>query len=128
MPGTSTATTSPTQPVPIPRCRRQPFATLGLGDGPTNKAVTLKVSDGQNTVTSTTTLAVNNVAPTAGATATPGTIIAPAGLSLTASDAAAADNLAGFTFQIDWGDGSPSRRSPPAAATAAAPMPAINTT
>ncbi|QOV92169.1 PKD domain-containing protein [Humisphaera borealis] len=83
------------------------LATLGLGDGPTNKAVTLKVSDGQNTVTSTTTLAVNNVAPTAGATATPGTIIAPAGLSLTASDAAAADNLAGFTFQIDWGDGSP---------------------
>lgn len=42
------------------------LATLGLGDGPTTKAVRLTVSDGENVVTSDTTITVNNVAPTAG--------------------------------------------------------------
>jgi chitinase len=95
--------------------------TWGFGDGsgavgarPTHVfadegtyTVTLTVSDGYNVATGSLTVTVMNVAPTA-------TITGPAdavpGQSRTwtfsASDPAAVDQAAPFTYQINWGDGS----------------------
>jgi hypothetical protein len=83
------------------------LAALGLGDGPATATIELQVTDGLSTDTTTTGLTITNVAPTAAVTNVPATIVegTPATLTFGATDVAAADQAAGFTFVVDWGDG-----------------------
>ncbi len=87
------------------------LATLGFGDGPAGPAdITVQVTDGLSVDTDTTTLAVVNVAPTAAVGTVP-TVVAGTAVSVpfSATDPAPADEAAGFTYTIDWGDGSPAQ-------------------
>ena len=86
------------------------LASLGLGDGPAGPViVSLRVTDDATSNVDTTTLTVFNVAPVASVTNVPSGVAAgtPAPVSFAATDASAADTAAGFTFRIDWGDGTP---------------------
>src|SRR5262245_47949308 len=86
------------------------LASLGFGDGPHGPtSVALQITDGAIVKTDTATLTITNVPPTASITSVPAAIQAgtPATLSFAATDPAAADTAAGFTYRIDWGDGTP---------------------
>jgi uncharacterized delta-60 repeat protein len=79
------------------------FSAAGL-DGPTTVAVSLRVLDPNGAVgTTTATINVLNVPPTAGVSGpsltVPGQTLT---YTLTALDPEAADQVAGFTFGIDW--------------------------
>jgi Ca2+-binding RTX toxin-like protein len=64
--------------------------------------VELSVTDGAETVTTSTTLTVENAAPVAGISGdTAGVPGQPLSFTLTATDVAA-DEAAGFTFDVDW--------------------------
>jgi ELWxxDGT repeat protein len=87
------------------------FSAAGL-DGPTAVTVALRVTDSfgaQSVATSTVT--VNNVAPTAAVSGPTDGFQGVRGqtrtFTLTATDPSAADTAAGFTFAVTWGDGSP---------------------
>ena len=86
------------------------LALLNITDGLSSYLITLQVTDtvdGTST-TAATTLTVNNAAPTAGISG-PASLArnASGNFTLTATDPAAADQSAGFTWTIDWyGDGS----------------------
>ncbi|MET8150631.1 PKD domain-containing protein [Actinoplanes sp. NPDC049668] len=82
------------------------LAALGLGDGPGTRTVGVRVSDGATVRTATSTLTVANVAPTATLTV-PGSVVAGTPVTITpaATDPSAADSTAGFTYTIDYGDG-----------------------
>jgi uncharacterized protein len=82
------------------------FSAAAL-DGPTSRQVTLRVSDGELSSTSTATVSVTNVAPTATFTASPSVFAgSPVALALTApSDPSTADTAAGFAYAFDCGDG-----------------------
>ena len=105
-----------------------PFAT-GVGpsftftpDDDGSYAVTLTATDKDGgTGTTSTTVAVTDVAPTAAVTgatgAVPGQTLT---LSLSASDPSPVDTAAGFTYRVDWGDGTPPQVVAPGAATTVA--------
>ncbi|QOV92168.1 PKD domain-containing protein [Humisphaera borealis] len=80
---------------------------LGIGDGAGTATVRLTVSDGPKSDTAQATLSITNVAPTAGVSATTGSVVVPVALNLTSNDPSDADDAAGFDFLVDWGDGSP---------------------
>ena len=85
------------------------LASLGLGDGPAGPVtVTLRVTDGAIVKTDTATLTITNTPPTASIGALPSGLVAgtPASFAFSATDPAAADTAAGFTYRITWGDGS----------------------
>ena len=83
------------------------LAALGINNGPGTYNVSLETSDGFGgvTISAPVTLSINNVPPTAGIS---GPTTALRGetttYTLTASDVAA-DMAAGFTFTLNWGDG-----------------------
>jgi subtilisin-like proprotein convertase family protein len=86
------------------------LATLGLGDGPAGPVtIGLQVRSSPTVRTATSTVTVTNVAPTASVPNVPSGLVAgtPASVTFGATDPAAADNAAGFTYRIDWGDGTP---------------------
>src|SRR5262249_41261074 len=83
--------------------------TLGITDGPARVGnARVRVSDGVTAAVTSdpTTLIVTNTAPTAGV-AGPASGVAGRSLSftLTVADPSPADQAAGFTFRVDWGDG-----------------------
>jgi uncharacterized protein len=92
------------------------FSAASL-DGPATRQVTLKVSDGELSATSTATVQVANVAPTATFTASPAVDAgSPVALALTApSDPSTADTAAGFSYAFDCGSGTFVASSGPAA-------------
>ncbi len=80
---------------------------LGIDDGPGTFAVVLTVTDAHGgSATSATTLSLTNTAPTASvngpAVGVPGQ---PLSFTLGAADPSTADQTAGFSFSINWGDG-----------------------
>ena len=83
---------------------------LGITNGPSTFNVRVQVDDGfgGTVVSAPVTLTIQNVAPTAGVA---GPAVALRGtqqtFSLSAFDASPDDQSAGFTFSINWGDGSP---------------------
>ena len=84
------------------------FSAAGL-DGPGTCTVALRVTDsGGLTSTTTATIAITNVPPTDSVSG-PSDLVRgqPRTFTLGASDPSPADQAAGFTFTIDWGDGSP---------------------
>src|SRR5262249_1704715 len=84
------------------------LATLGLDDGPAGpRTVALQVTSGADTGTDTAQVTVTNTPPSAEIVNVPSSIVAgvPATLTFGASDPSAADVAAGFTYAIDWGDG-----------------------
>lgn len=80
--------------------------SLGLGDGGFAGNIELSVSDGEKTATASAAITVSNVKPVAAINGVAGTLTGVT-LSLSATDASADDAAAGFTYLIDWGDGSP---------------------
>jgi VCBS repeat-containing protein len=90
-----------------------------IDDGPSSWDVSVEVSDGiEMVVSSTTTLTVTNANPTTGISG-PTTGVANQAISftVTTSDPSPADEAAGFTHVIDWGDGSGIQTVGPGAAT-----------
>ena len=85
------------------------LAALGLGDGPAGPTpVSLRITDGADTSVDATTLTVNNAAPVASVAGPVGAVAGlPATATFGASDPSSADAAAGFTYAIDWGDGTP---------------------
>ena len=69
--------------------------------------VSLRVSDGELTDTETVAVSVTNVAPLAGVSenAPVQPTDAARSVTLTATDAAPADQAGSFTWSVDWGDG-----------------------
>jgi len=85
------------------------LVALGINNGPGTFNVKLRVDDGDGGVTISTPVAltVQNVAPTIGIAGTSTALRGDTQLfTLTVADVAA-DQAAGFTFAINWGDGSP---------------------
>lgn len=96
--------------------------TTGSGASPTHEylesgtyTVILTVSDGTLTDSDTLLLTVRNVAPTANVSgpniAVPGQSVS---FSFSASDSSPGDTAAGFSYQINWGDGQSETVSGPA--------------
>jgi VCBS repeat-containing protein len=97
------------------------FGDGGTATGPTpthayadsgTYTVTLTVDDGHgNRNSDTAMVTVRNVAPTAAPPSGPATGVRgqPRTFTFTASDVSAVDQAAGFTYAIDWGDGSPTQ-------------------
>jgi outer membrane protein OmpA-like peptidoglycan-associated protein len=84
-----------------------PLFSAAAADGPQMVTVSLRVSDGELTDTETVAVSVTNVAPLAGVSENP-----PAqptdnvrSVTLTATDAAPADQGGSFTWSVEWGDG-----------------------
>ncbi|MFT5522499.1 MAG: autotransporter-associated beta strand protein [Pirellulaceae bacterium] len=79
-----------------------------FGDGPNTFPVALQVSDGEATVTQATTVTVNNVAPTATvAGSNSGVPNLPLDFTIAAiNEPSPSDAAAGYTYTIDWMDGS----------------------
>jgi Ca2+-binding RTX toxin-like protein len=70
--------------------------------------VTLSVTDSAGTATDTETITAFNVPPTASVTASPVSVPGlPVTFTLGATDPSPVDQAAGFTFNINWGDGTP---------------------
>jgi subtilisin-like proprotein convertase family protein len=91
---------------PTPTVTAAALAGLGLGDGPATAAVSLHVTEGPSVDTDDAALTVTNAVPTASVTAPAGVVEGtPATFTFAATDPAAADQAAGFTYVIDWGDG-----------------------
>src|SRR5206468_1662921 len=93
------------------------FGDGGTGSGPTpthtyadngKYNVTLTVNDGQgNSSSASLVVTVNNVAPTAGLSGPPtGVRGQTRTFTFTASDVSTVDQAAGFSYAINWGDGS----------------------
>jgi hypothetical protein len=83
--------------------------------GPTTVTITA-TDDGGLTATTTFSLTVDDIAPTAGVTGPSGGVRGQLRtFTFTASDPSAADQAAGFTFAINWGDGSPVQNIGPGA-------------
>lgn len=85
------------------------LVALGITDGPRANSVRVRVSDGtQSTESPATFLTVGNSPPAAGLA---GPASGPRGqvlpFVLTAADPSSTDQSAGFSFRIDWGDGTP---------------------
>ncbi|MBX9654748.1 hypothetical protein K2Y11_14120 [bacterium] len=83
----------------------QTLVSLGLGNGPVTKTVALRVENGLTAQISnaSTTLTINNVAPTAAVDGpTYLTVNSSRTFTLLASDPSNADQSANFTFSIDW--------------------------
>ncbi|MFT5523589.1 MAG: VCBS repeat-containing protein [Pirellulaceae bacterium] len=78
-----------------------------VDDGPATVNVAVEVSDAFVSVESATVvLTVNNAVPTLGVTGpTQGVPNIPTPFDLTTTDPANADEAAGFTYDINWGDG-----------------------
>jgi VCBS repeat-containing protein len=89
-----------------------------IDNGPATFDVLVQVDDGFGAVTSSVvTLTVNNTPPIATITGPNETVPnQPTPFSFTATDPAPGDDAAGFTFVIDYGDGSPVETIGPAAA------------
>jgi Ca2+-binding RTX toxin-like protein len=95
-------------------------------DGARTHSITVRVSDGPVvgpgafSSSQTITVGVNNVAPTAGVAAAP---VAVRGqhvpVTLSATDPSSDDAAAGFTYAIDFGDGTPAATFGPAAGNGA---------
>ncbi len=84
------------------------LASLGIDDGPSSWSVRVLVSDGVHdpVLSSATSLTVHNVSPTAAVSGpTDGVRGQSRSFLLQAADAAA-DAATGFTYVVDWGDGS----------------------
>src|SRR5207247_8077804 len=80
---------------------------LGVNDGPAVRTVTVEARYGSTARLDSATLTINNVAPTATiAGPSSGVRGQPRTFTLSASDLSPVDQAAGFTFTIDWGDGS----------------------
>ena len=84
-----------------------PLFSAAAVDGPQTVTVSLRVSDGELTDTETAAVSVTNVAPLAGVSEN-----APAqpsdkarSVTLTATDAAPADQRGAFRWSVQWGDG-----------------------
>ncbi len=82
----------------------------GTLDGPADHKVALRVVDSFGALTIvTTTVTLQNVAPTAAVNGdTFGVPGLPRGFNLSATDPSLADSLAGFTFNVNFGDGNSS--------------------
>lgn len=76
---------------------------LGIADGPDTFNVSLRVTDSHGTIDSTTSIVLENRSPAASLA---GAQVTHVGVSQTytfsATDPAAADQAAGFTFDVDW--------------------------
>jgi hypothetical protein len=83
--------------------------TLPAGDGPASYSATVIVTDNGSPPLSdskTFNITVNNVAPTAAVTGpTDGVPWQTLSFVLSATDPSSADQVAGFTFAVAWGDG-----------------------
>lgn len=84
-------------------------------DGPSTATVTIRVQDSGNLDASETfAIAVNNIAPIATITSpTTGVRGQPQTFTISANDPSSADQAAGFTYSIDWGDGTVQSASGP---------------
>jgi predicted extracellular nuclease len=84
-----------------------PLFSAAAADGPQTVTVSLRVSDGELTDTETLPITVTNVAPLAGVSENaPAQPTAKArSLTLTATDAAPADQGGSFVWSVEWGDG-----------------------
>ena len=92
---------------------------IDLNDGPGTFNVTVRVNDGELEVDSTTTLDITNVPPTAvidGPSATIPNYAVPFDLSAL-NEPGPQDQAAGFTYSVDWGDGTPVENIGPETAT-----------
>ena len=75
-------------------------------DSAATRTIAVRVTDSVGSSMATTTLTVNNVAPTLAASAGGvGTTLAAYALTLTPDDVSTTDEAAGFTYLVDWGDG-----------------------
>ncbi len=86
------------------------LSALGITNGPASYDVRLRVSDSHGAVTDSTVVAftVNNVNPTLNVVGPTTALRGEATTyTLAALDAAVEDQNAGFTYTIDWGDGTP---------------------
>src|SRR5262249_26535250 len=84
------------------------LVALGIDDGPAAFAVGVRVDDshGHIVTSAPTTLTVTNTPPAAGVTGpADGVRGQPRIFTLTAADPSPVDQTEGFTFGIDWGDG-----------------------
>jgi hypothetical protein len=83
----------------------QQLINLGIEDAGTYP-IALQVSDGTDLTTSTSSIVVNPVPPTAAISGPTGGVRGqPLTYTLTATDPSPLDMAAGFTFNIQWGDG-----------------------
>jgi subtilisin-like proprotein convertase family protein len=99
---------------PTPSIDPAGLAALGLTDGPDGPvSIGLQVTEGTQSPTDSTTISMSNTPPTASVGAVPSGVIAgsPATVTFGATDPSAADTAAGYTYAIDWGDGSTSTAS-----------------
>jgi hypothetical protein len=82
------------------------LVALGINDGPDARTVTVEFSDGVQTRLDSAALTVLNAPPTA-LLAGPSSGVRGQSrtFTLTATDPSPVDQAAGFTFSIDWGDG-----------------------
>jgi hypothetical protein len=86
------------------------LVALGINDGPSTFQVHVKADDGfaHPTTSSPVTLTVNNTPPTVGVS---GPTFGARGqlltFNFTSTDFSPVDQAAGFTYSINWGDGSP---------------------
>jgi hypothetical protein len=84
---------------------------LGIDDGPHTFNVQVQVDDGHGSVVTSvaTTLTLNNTPPTAGLSGPSDGYNGVQGqtrtFTLTATDPSSADTTAGFTYNVNWGDG-----------------------
>src|SRR5262249_23792637 len=87
-----------------------------LNDNP-SQTVKARIIDKNHGYTDyTTTILVNNVAPTASVSGpTDGSRNTAANFTFTATDPSTADSAAGFTYTINWGDGSATQTVSPTA-------------
>lgn len=77
-----------------------------LDDGPGSREVAARIIDQNDRFTDyTTIITINNVAPTAGIGPADAALNQSQTFTLTATDPSTADQLAGFLFTINWGDG-----------------------
>jgi hypothetical protein len=86
------------------------LVALGIADGPATFHVRVRVTDAHgNTATSVPIpLQLNNVAPTASLSGpSDGVPGQPRTFTFAATDPSPIDQAAGFTYTIDWGDGTP---------------------
>ena len=93
---------------------------LGIDDGPATFRLALSVSDGYgDAVTTTQTITLTNTPPTASfGGPSIGVLYQPLAFTLGATDPSWADQAAGFTYAINWGDSSSTSLAGPTGITA----------
>ncbi len=84
------------------------LANLGIDDGPSSWSVRVLVSDGVHdpVLSAATSLTVHNVRPTVAVSGPTDAVRGQSRSFLLQAADAAADAAAGFTYVVDWGDGS----------------------